>query len=86
MLGKRPPFYTNCTFTTKKYEFHQENQKNYALDPDQELPQMLLKMLHFKTNCSLKKRENIILFLVTVKIKILCCFLQLCQKGNSLSL
>lgn len=48
-------------FTTKKHELHQENQKNYALDPDQELLQMFWKMLH----SSFKKK-----LIVTEKIKI----------------
>lgn len=57
-----------------KYESHQENQKNYALDTDQELSQVILKMLHFKHNFSLKKfvvscnyeNKNIMLFLVAI--------------------
>lgn len=84
LLGKILSFYTNSACAQKKYEFHQENQKSYALDPDQELSQMSLKLLH----SSLLQFFFFLmmLFLVTVKMKRLCCFLQLYQKGNSLCL
>lgn len=56
-------------FPTKKYEFHQENQKNYALDPDQELLH-IFKMLHSSLNrkklIATEKNKNMMLFLVAV--------------------